>query len=285
MSPRFIFLSTMPYYRTMSRASSFRSTAYPRSVRSRLSRVSSFRRRYTRSYRSRRSGRSFNSIPSGLLRTGGFIPGRRPYPEQKWIDVHITQDFRADLTGADNNATLLNQVAQGAGPSERIGARYQLTSLYIQGHIRPWAPATTTLTDLPNETCRVVVIYDRQCNGMKMSFSDAYTIAFGDLSSSPRFLGTADRFIVLADKKVRLSKGAAPGTATGSYADGPSSAVFEVYKKLNLPVNCSGSTDEIGAIQTGSVYVFLLSDSSNDSTAAAAPHAFEAICRLRFTDV
>lgn len=139
-------------------------------------------------------------------------------------------------TGA---VTLLNGCAQGTTATTRIGRMIKMTSLYFK------LVFCVSSTSVLAEAIRVLVVYDKQPNGAALTAANVMEV---DTLTSPVNLGNQRRFKILYDQTK-----ACIGTA------GPQNVVFAVKaKKLNKLVEFNtGSTGNIGDIQTGSLYMIV----------------------------
>lgn len=202
------------------------------------------------------------------LRTGGFFgswnrPGQLG-PEIKTIDVVAAiQSFTTAGT-----LTLLNGVAVGDDYNTRDGRKIKMKSINFK--IFGYAGAAVANGD----HVRCMIVYDTQANGA------APTVA-GILQTTsalaPLNLDNRARFKVLYDKwqRVEAFNYAAGVISAGSFVP----PHFRFYKKLMLDVQYSGTTNAIGSISTGSVYLLTISD----QTSSAINYTLNS--RIRFTEL
>jgi len=201
------------------------------------------------------------------LRTGGFFSGRRD--ELKAIDTAAADyKFIIPSTGVAQCFVLLNGVATGTDFTDRIGRKILMKSLFIRGLIYP--QDTTVL----NNMCRMIVVYDKQANGTAPVITDVLKT---DSATAQLNLNNRDRFEVIFDKQ--WTAGAMNTTATQTYSNAPVHRSVKLYKRLNHEVQFGGTTNAIGSIQTGSLYLFTLGIQSDGDG-----HLLGITVRIRFKD-
>jgi len=209
--------------------------------------------------------RSFGLAPP---RTGGFRgvqgPLRRAKDERKVIDVDPA-NYVADTTGS---VTLLNGIATGTDFTDRIGRKIRMKSFYIRGVVRP-IDAT-----IGNTLARLIIVYDMQTNGAAPAITDVLKSAS---PSSQLNMNNRDRFRILIDKQYPI--GATSDVATQSFAGSPTVHQIKKYKKLNLEVLFNGTTNAVGSIATGSIYMITIGDQVANNGGQ-----FNVSTRIRFED-
>jgi len=199
-------------------------------------------------------------------RTGGFfgVATRRSRDERKVIDVDPAT-YGANTTGT---VTLLNGVATGTDFTDRIGRKIIMKSLYIRGVCKPEDD------NIANTLARVLIVYDMQSNGAAPVVTDVLKSA---TSASQLNMNNRDRFKVLMDKQYAVGK--VLDTATQAFAGSPTIHQLKKYKRLNLEVLFNGTTNVIGSIATGSVYMITIGNQ-----AAGLGAEFLVSTRIRFID-
>lgn len=233
------------------------------------------KRPYGRRYAPQRATklyRSYRYTPvttSGLapLRTGGYfgVAQRRALLERKVIDVDPAS-YAFDTTGS---VTLLNGVATGTDFTDRIGRKIIIKSLYLRGIIQPVDNNTG------NTLCRMIIVYDNQANGVAPAITDVLK------SASPVAqlnMNNRDRFKILVDKQWGLA--VISDAASQSVAGSPTVFSFKKYKKCNLETLFNGTTNAIGSIATGSIYMITVGNQAvgNGGTGSISS-------RIRFADM
>lgn len=189
--------------------------------------------------------------------------------ELKFVDVTATnQPVTTTWQGV-----LINGIAQGADFNQRIGRKSQMKSILFNGNFFPG----TTVSANASQGCymRVVIIYDTQPNsGALPSGTDIF--AAND-PNAPLNLNNRDRFQVLIDVRKQIGSylfNATPALAAGS----PQNSYWNKYKKCNKETVFSGVAATIGAISTGSIYLFYVGDFNGVSM-------IDYYTRVRFTDM
>lgn len=214
----------------------------------------------------------------------------RPY-QNAGVFSRGSEYKRCDLpqTLFNLNATtytrLLNGVQTGAANYNRVGSKICMKTLHIWGQIEA-LPRTITDEDF----CRVVVVYDRQCNGAAPTWAEVMTsrddqgTATNDVWSQFNY-DNKDRFIVLFDKRYHLpSYTNTAGVITNvSMADTNNVYEFNRYiklKGLETHYKASSNPAAVGDIATGSLYLLSLGQAASGSEG----YRGEFSCRLRFKD-
>lgn len=202
------------------------------------------------------------SGPRAPLRTGGFygLYQQRGRNELKFIDV--TSSGTTATAGA---VTLLNGVATGTDITNRIGRKIMMKSILFRLDLQ------TTATSLLGDFIRVLVVYDCQTNTTTPAVTDVIVNNY----NSPMNLSNRDRFKVLIDKHVIMN---ACDLTGGVVAGGdPMPKYVKVYKKMNLEVIFGGVNSNVGSINTGGIFLVLVSQNNALTTATL-------YSRIRFED-
>lgn len=213
------------------------------------------------------AARRFTRAPNGGPR-GFYGPANRPRglrPELKTID----------LTGGLINfttagvLTLLNGVTDGVGNNVRIGTKIWLKSMLLRLSTFPNIGGTG---DPTGEMLRVMVIYDKQANGVAPTVANILNTGAWD---SPNNLAFRDRFTTLLDKTIDVQANAYAGnTIVGGSV---SARHIMKFKPLALPVVFNGTGATIASISTGSIYLLCMSAFGQDQ-------GFYFNSRIRFVD-
>lgn len=206
--------------------------------------------------------RSNYTAPSS--RPGGFY--RRGRAELKVIDVVATA---VTPTGA-GAFTLLNGVSQGTDYLNRIGRKAYMKSILLRATVNPASGTSRPIGNI----VRAVVFWDLQANGAAPVFLDLFQ-ANADVNT-PLNLTNRDRFRIISDKFIVMN----PDTyATGAPTAGnPITRNYKVYRKCNQEVIFGGTNATVASIQTGSLYICVLSQGTSLST-------YTFTFRTRFEDV
>jgi len=171
------------------------------------------------------------------------------------------------LCATAGTVTLLNGVATGTDFTNRIGRKVCWKSILMNGVLTP-TDATSNVS-----LARIMLVWDSQPNGALPAITDVLNAA---VPTAPMNLNNRDRFRVLLDKRFVL--GPYNTTATQSVA---SNIIREhhMYKKINLETIFDGTTNAIGDIQSGSLFLLTIGNQTSPEGAN-----WTASIRLRFTD-
>lgn len=216
-------------------------------------------------------------------RTGGFLG-----IEQKWVDGDYTAPIVATVTGAEADPTdclVLNAVSQGDSEHQRIGRRYTLKSLTMNGRIT-FSPVADGADPAQPPTIRVSLVWDKQTNAASLNSEDVYenTGESGVGSGTPtadmalRNLEYTTRFQVLWTRvfTAKLLACAPDGSGTSSTVFAP--ILFTINKRLNIGVQTNATGETIGAIVDNSLHMLAFS-----STTVGTP-TLNYFYRVRFVD-
>lgn len=199
-------------------------------------------------------------------RTGGYfgVSRRRARNEYKTVDVDPA-NYNVTSTGS---VTLLNGVATGTDFTDRIGRRIMMKKHYFRGVVFPEDNNTG------QQLVRMIIVYDMQSNGAAPGVTDVLKSAD---ATSQLNLNNRDRFRILTDKQWVLAP--IDNTATQSFAGSPTIHQFKKFKKLNHEVQYNGTTNSIGSIATGAMFMLLIG-----SNAAGTAATIRVSHRIRFVD-
>ena len=201
--------------------------------------------------------------PRAPLATRGFygVYNRRGRDELKFIDLaaNATPWTTAGVVG------ILNGVAQGTDFNQRIGRSTSMKSILFRFNIEK------TATDSEGCTCRCILFYDAQTNGVAPLVTDVLASAS---YLSPMNLNNRDRFKILADCFMGTDAydGGGPIVA-GTFTEQNKT----IFKKFNLECQFSGTGATVGSISTGGIFALFIASENNTL-------AYELYSRIRFTD-
>jgi len=208
--------------------------------------------------------RKKQSVASKKYRQDRFQ--KRPAdPEVKYF----SNTTGSGLVSTTAYVNLMNASTQGAGNGQVIGQRARMTSFQIRGMYANSPTALTASTGLYGaaESFRVVVVYDKQCNGAAATWSAVFN------QNSPwamRSLDTRDRFVTLYDSGVQTISAA-----------GPNSWVLDEFRKISLEMTKTTTNNgNITDIITGSMYCMVISNNFNANNAST----FAAVLRVNYED-
>lgn len=204
------------------------------------------------------------TVPMANPRSGGYLG-----IENKFVDYEYDAAISQAVAGgeADPAAVLsLSAMAQGDGESQRDGRKCVLTSVQLSGYceLTPIFSAVGSDVGLA-ATVRLVLVQDTQTNGAQLNAEDVIK-APTDTDLNPvgfRNLQFSKRFRVLADKTIHLE----PQTMRTETAVIDQAGVrkgFKIYKKLQVPVDHSGTTAAVSTITDNSLHLIAFTG-ANDS--------------------
>lgn len=183
---------------------------------------------------------------------------RPSYPEKKAIDVAAS--YVLNTTGS---VALLNGCPRGDNLSERIGRRITMKNITLRG-----VAQGTTATGV-SQLCRVIVVYDKQTNGVAPAVTDVLVSATGSAFMN---LSYSKRFKIIIDKQFTVQSSLA--------TDEKDISLYE-YRKLNDQVEFNnGDAGTVADITTGALWLITVGSEAAGATAGAVPIN----TRVRFTD-
>lgn len=180
-------------------------------------------------------------------------------PEVKTLDFpKVTQEFSLAA-----NFSTLNLVQVGTSFYQRIGRKISMKSLNFSGYI----VATRTIN--AQDLGRVILLYDRQCNGALPLLADVLqnvdqTGAATTTSNSSINMNNRDRFLILRDMRIYLpSAQNAAGVVTNASPEDPihDFGTIKFHVKLNGLLGqfkADSNPAVIGDIATGSLLLLVM---------------------------
>jgi len=190
---------------------------------------------------------------------------RRGRAELKTLDV--SHNLLAAGAGA---VVLLNGCQQGNDYTNRDGRQIIMKSMLIRFSVAPYS-TTTSLNQ--GDYIRLLVVYDKQTNGIAPTPG---SILIGPDSMAPMNLNFRDRYKILMDKTVSM---AAANYSAGALTNGsPTVKSVYCYRKLDLDTVFSGTGNTVADISTGAVFLLYISLSTASTTNIIG------WTRIRFTD-
>ncbi len=190
-------------------------------------------------------------VGPGYQRTTGFY-GRfaGAGAEQKFFD-----EAKAQTTCATGGTVLddsLNEVPQGTTESERIGRKIVVKSLQMHGEFAlPGATAAANMTD----RVRCIVYLDKQANGGAATVLNILQSA--DIDSFYN-LENQGRFRILMDKMQDFNATSSFGATLQS---APMLKTWKLSRKLNFPIEMSGTAGAITEMRSNNIGVIGISES------------------------
>lgn len=147
------------------------------------------------------------------------------------------------VTSTAGGTYMLNNIAQGDNDNQRNGNKITLLRVKMQGEIS--LPTTTTVANM-NDIVRIIVFKDKQCNGVQATVTSildsANIFSFYNEDNIPE--NSPRRFTIYYDKFHSIN---ASGVGfQGTYIEsGTTRKVFQLDKKLNVPVQFNSTTGAI----------------------------------------
>lgn len=212
----------------------------------------------------------------GNARTGGFQG-----MELKFVDYESASNaVVATAEGAEVDpatADSISAIAQGDGESQRDGRRCVLKHVQLQGQVQ--LDATNDAATAPNGgVVRVALVWDKQTNGAQLNSEDVYNATTSAAVDAYGFrnLQYSQRFQVLGVQYIDLNPMSASGTAA-SNDSGQITKFFSIRKRINIPVQFTGTTAVVASIADNSLHV-IATKSDNSSTGMTLRY----VSRVRF---
>ncbi len=199
----------------------------------------------------------------------GMGNGRQfPKLELKFFDLDI------DDTAIANTGTIVadsvNEIVQGTGETERIGRKCTIRSINWRFEVR--LPAQTT-SATASDVARIILYQDKQANGATAAVLDILETAnyqsFNNLANKGRFRTLMDRTYDLT---------AQAGGGDGTTEDYGQIIISDtLFKKVNIPIEFSGTDGAIDKIKSNNIGFLTISRSG--------VAAFASKMRIRFSDL
>jgi hypothetical protein len=191
-------------------------------------------------------------------------------PELKYKDREH-EFVQVDADGEIDSS--LNIVAQGDGPSERIGRKIVIKKINIRGYVS-WESPSISSPENTYDQLRLIIYLDKQCNGTAATVSDI--LETEDIRSFNN-LSNKSRFKILSDQRFDLFSHA--GGSTGSddtYSPGYKS--FTKFIKCNIPIEYdqTATTGVISTIRSNNIGMLAISQNGL--------LVVETTTRIRYTD-
>ncbi len=183
-------------------------------------------------------------------------------------------DLDIDDAVIASNGTIVdssvNNIPQGVTEVTRVGRKCTIRSINWRFHIL--LPNSANMAAGTNDTVRVILYLDKQCNGAAAAVTD---ILESDNYQSFNNLANKSRFRILMDRKYQMNAQAGSGDGTSGDAAGVQYN-DALYKKVNLPIEFDSTTGALTEIRSNNIGVMLLSK--------VGICLFESKMRLRFSD-
>lgn len=195
------------------------------------------------------------------VRTAGFLGAELKFLDSARANVSLT----SAIAGSEiDNATALclNGIIQGTGQSERDGRQYIMKSIQVNGIV--FVPVANDKADAPpNSSVRILLIMDKQTNGVQFSAENVLDATIADNANAFRKLEFSRRFDILAEKRLNLDRTTShnDAVATGSYTG--QCKAFSFYKKLDVKVNCTATAATVASISDNSLHLMAITQNGD----------------------
>lgn len=147
----------------------------------------------------------------------------------------------------------LNNIAVSADVDGREGRKYIVKSLLIRGRL--YADVTASATSVANPKVRIIVVHDKQTHGVQMDPAEYLRNYTNNDLSSIRYVEHAKRYVTLFDRIYTIPLRATESAVAGTWSYSAEDVFFKIYKKLNIPVTCTGGTVDIGDIEDSTLHI------------------------------
>lgn len=185
----------------------------------------------------------------------------------KYLDTVNT--WRTNVTGTigPTGATIQDSffiIPSGTGATQRIGRKVTVKSLMIRMTIEryPIKDVVANTNAYTADTLRVIVALDRQTNGLAPVISD---LLASTQYQSYNSLVNKGRFTVLWDNVYTLNDTGVGSDGTNVYTPGIEINVT-FMKKLNLPIEYSGTNGTVDEIRSNNICMFAISKLAGSSS-------------------
>lgn len=208
--------------------------------------------------------------------------------ELKGCDV---PQFNLGFSSTAPSLALLNGLSVGNNFYQRVGRQVVLHSLRVKGYV---VPTRGNAAAVNNQSARILVVYDRQPNGVLPNNQDIIqgidslggTTFDADqhpnLNNRERFLILRDDFFMLMPLGINGANSANNYNYSVDPASNGSLHHIDWYIPLKgLKMQFGGDTNAISSIQTGALYLWTFSTGDTNATSA---WAFFGSARLRYVD-
>lgn len=198
-------------------------------------------------------------------RTAGFIGIEKKFFDQYKAPTAIV----ASTAGAEQdiaaNASCINAIAQGDGESNRDGRKCIIKSIQIKGQLNSTVQSDQADVIEP-PMVRVMVYIDYQTNGAQCNSEDVLNDAAGLDMCSLRNLQYSRRFHTLYDRVFTMAPATAGTDGANTMSVNFRPIFFQVFKKMNLEVNFTGTTSDIANITDNSIHVLAIASGAGLAT-------------------
>ncbi len=188
-------------------------------------------------------------------------------PEKKFYDINLALDPIATSGGfaavvADGPVAFtssLNDILQGAGEQQRIGRKCTIVNIYCRfvfsflGTLLGSNAENMAEADKAHETIRVIIYWDKQCNGAAISSAELLET---DVYSAFRNLANIKRFRILHDKLYTFNTTAivsGDGTAATDTKVVGKDWHINISKKIFIPIEFAAALGALTEIRSNNI--------------------------------
>lgn len=212
-----------------------------------------------------------------------------------FVDTQVSGDGTTGAGSASKWAYFIqggkiNQIAlvtQGAGLSQRVGAKIRWKSIQVRGMILPPQPGSGNNANKPLQAT-MLFVYDRKPKDAVPQVGEILANEPSGYIGSNSLLNDSyrDRFVILRRLDFKASQDASNADTNQTIIP-----VDEYFKLKSLPAEYNGqtATGALGDIRTGAIYLLLVGTGTDLSAGDTAPqNNFQLIrctIRTRFADV
>ena len=180
--------------------------------------------------------------------------------DQLLIGGALTASTDASGGEHDPSATvLLNTVTQGDGESQRDGRKLTMRSIYIDGQVNVGSQSSKNTADEGTQIF-IALVLDTQTNGATIVSENVFKNVGGNAVTAAlpmRNLKFTKRFKVLAVRHFKMQNTSMTNDSgsTGGIIIAGLTQRFKIYKKLNIEVNYSGTSESVVNIVDNSLHI------------------------------
>jgi len=209
-------------------------------------------------YRKRKGTGPYKKRPYKRMNT---YVARSMAAEKKFNDTELLAEGISEQWLPINPTTLncISAVAQGDGPNERIGRKYQIVTVMVNGFVESQA-AEAQANIAGQSWCRILFVLDRQTNGVESVGGQVMDITFTDRINSFRNLEFAARYQVLADVRLHFDPQIVNEGTVDSFASGHCVKWFTMRHTFKKPlvVICNGVGNTVAAVTDNSLSIIAI---------------------------
>ena len=214
----------------------------------------------------------------------------RKQVEKKGVDFPLDTTVQATTT-TSGSAFCLNLVQQNVGSWNRVGRKIQSQSIRLRGGLVWTLDQEATTLNYVGNTCRMVVVWDKQPSGAFPTFDTVFGVTGQDGTETTTFLNPVkydnmDRFSVLRDLVIDFEP------PMYNPAAGTQNAVvvrksFDEFIKLGgkeTVYSGQNSPAQISDVSSGALYVYFraAANATNTNMVQVDTNSF---ARLRYIDM